>query len=160
MLLFLSLVSFYSLWGWSLYVFYFYFYFYFFFCHPLFFCFYGVPLHIFSFCLMSVRLCSLWGCVGLTVPALPSSAGLPIPTPHIYIVSRYSLCISISIRSLSLACLVCVPLSTGYGPRPDAIDDFSRQLLFFTIESFKLSYPSHPCPTLRPHTVSSFDIIL
>ena len=51
--------------------------------------------------------------VGLTVPALPSSAGLPIPTPHIYIVSRYSLCISISIRSLSLACLVCVPLSTG-----------------------------------------------
>ena len=90
--------------------------------------------------------------------ALPSSAGRPIPTPRIYLVSIYSACVSLFIRSLSLACLVCVPLSTGYGPRPDTIDDFSCQLLFFTIESFKLSY--HPCPTLRPHTVSSFDIIL
>jgi hypothetical protein len=37
------------------------------------------------------RLGSLWGCVGLIVPALPSSAGLPFPTPHIYLVCRYSL---------------------------------------------------------------------
>ena len=41
-----------------------------------------------------------------------SSAGLPFPTPRTYLVGRYSSCISLSIRSLSLACLVCVPLST------------------------------------------------
>ena len=43
------------------------------------------------------RLGSLWGCVGLTVPALPSSAGLPFPTPPIYLVGSYSSCLSPSV---------------------------------------------------------------
>ena len=29
---------------------------------------------------------SLWGCVGLNVPALPSSAGHTVPTPHTYLI--------------------------------------------------------------------------
>ena len=47
------------------------------------------------------RLRSLWGCVGLTVPALPPSAGHPFPTPHL--VSTYSLYSII----FHLSCLVC-----------------------------------------------------
>ena len=44
------------------------------------------------------------------------------PTPPVYLVSIYSLCFFI--QSIT-SCLVCL-LSTGYGPRPDAIDEFSR----------------------------------
>ena len=32
------------------------------------------------------RLCPLWGCVGLDVPALPSSAGLPWETARTYLI--------------------------------------------------------------------------
>jgi hypothetical protein len=85
--------------------------------------------------------------VGLTVPALPSSAGLPFPTPSIYLVGstrRVSL-------STTLLCLVYVLLSTGYGPR--AIDDFSRQLPLFL-----RPLSSHCYPTLRVlYTVYSSD---
>ena len=49
------------------------------------------------------RLRSLWGCVGLTVPALPPSAGHPFPTPHMHLVSTYSLYSII----FHLSCLVC-----------------------------------------------------
>ena len=67
--------------------------------------------------------------------------------------------ISLSIRSLSLVCLVCVPLSTGYGPHPDAIlDDFSCQLLFFAIKKFTFKLSSL-CLTSRIHTVYSFNKI-
>ena len=59
----------------------------------LFFLFYEVSSHICSISLCPSRLCSMWGCVGLTVPALPSSAGWLFPMPHIYLVSRYSSCI-------------------------------------------------------------------
>jgi hypothetical protein len=55
---------------------------------------------------MSVR------CGGVLDCALPSSAGLPIPTPRIYIVSRYSSCISILFDHFHQSCLVCVPRST------------------------------------------------
>ena len=38
-----------------------------------------IPLH-------PSRLCPLWGCVGLNIPALPSSAGLPFLMPHTYLI--------------------------------------------------------------------------
>ena len=57
---------------------------------------YGVTSTHTYFC--PSRLRSLWGCVGLTVPALPPSAGHPFPTPHMYLVSTYSLCFLISIN--------------------------------------------------------------
>jgi len=61
---------------------------------------------------------------------------LPLSHPHPdlfpWLISsvfhRYSLCPLISIHHLHLSCLVSVLLSTGYGPRRNAIDDFSRQL--------------------------------
>ena len=53
------------------------------------FIFMGVPCTMSFSC--PLRLRPLWGCVGLYVPALPSSTGLCFPTPHIYLVSRYSL---------------------------------------------------------------------
>jgi hypothetical protein len=82
--------------------------------------------------------------------ALPSSAGRPLPTPRIYL-SQYLLVVYPSLFDhFHLSCLVCVPRSTGYGPRPDAIlDDFSRQILsFFAIKS--QSDPAALIPYLSP----------
>ena len=58
--------------------------------------------------------------VGLYVPACPTIVyrTMPFPMPHIYLVSRYSLCISSLFDHFPLLCLVSVRLSTGYGPRP------------------------------------------
>jgi hypothetical protein len=78
--------------------------------------------------------------VGLIVPALPSSAGLPFPMPHIYLVCRYSLCKLTLIDHFHLPCLIYVPLSTGYGPWPDAIDNFSRQSYHSPTLRFFISY--------------------
>ena len=64
---------------------------------------------------------SLWGCVGLTVPALPPSARHLFPTPHtMYLVGTYSVtrCHGVPLSQSITSCLVCL-LSTGYGPRPD-----------------------------------------
>ena len=75
---------------------------------------------------------------------------MPFPTPPIYIVCRYSSCISICIHSFHLMCLVPVPLSTGYGPR--TIDDFSHQLLLLF---HSISITVWPCGF---NTVSLSDI--
>jgi hypothetical protein len=83
--------------------------------------------------------------VGLNVPALPSSAvtcrSHASYLPYLVV---YSLCISNPIHY----CRVSSPLSTGYGPRPDAIDDFSRQLPLFSRPRLSSSYSYHR-PTLR-----------
>ena len=69
---------------------------------------YGVTSTHTYFC--PSRLRSFWGCVGLTVPALPPSAGHPFPTPHMHLVSTYSL---FSLSQSITSCLVCL-LSTRF----------------------------------------------
>ena len=59
--------------------------------------------------------------------ALPSSTLRFVPTARIYPFRSFSPCSSISIHHLHPSCLVSALLSTGYGPRRNAIDDFSRQ---------------------------------
>jgi hypothetical protein len=71
---------------------------------------YSPIFHSISSCPSRLRL--LWGCVGLTVPALPSSSGLPFPTPHIYIVSRILVVYDSLYSIFHLPCPVSVPLST------------------------------------------------
>jgi hypothetical protein len=53
------------------------------------------------------RLRSLWRCVGLTIPALPSSAGQPFPMPHIYLASTYLSCIFIPIHHFRVSSRSC-----------------------------------------------------
>ena len=59
--------------------------------------------------------------------ALPSSTSRFVPTTRIYLFRSFSPCSSISIHHLHPSCLVSALLSTVYGPRRNAIDDFSRQ---------------------------------
>ena len=74
-------------------------------------------------CKINIASCEAWTCS----LALPSSTSRFVPTTHIYLFCSFLPCSLISIYHLHPSCLVSVLLSTGYGPRRNAIDDFSRQ---------------------------------
>jgi len=59
--------------------------------------------------------------------ALRSSTSRFVHTACIYLFRSFSLCFFIQIHYLHPSCLVSVLLSTGYGPRHNAIDNFSCQ---------------------------------
>ena len=108
---------------------------------------YGVSHHI------HVRLVDSVRCGGvldyMPYPRLPDCR-FPFPTLRTYL-SSYSACIIDLDPYPSLSCLVSAHLSTGYGPRHYAIDDFSRYLLLFFTTAFIFEVNLILfCPTLWP----------